>query len=53
MGGLLSLFSGASNLAESSSENDQANGLLAIIGVYGILQAYMAFEGYKAFVIEF
>ena len=27
--------------------------MLAIIGIYGILQGYQAFEGYKAFVTEF
>lgn len=30
-----------------------STGLLAIIGIYGILQGYQAFEGYKAFVTEF
>lgn len=52
------MFSGddVTSLAGEESSNtgtDESTNILAVIGIYGILQAYMAFEAYKAFVVEF
>lgn len=58
MDGWLRMFSGddVTSLAGEESSNtgtDESTNILAVIGIYGILQAYMAFEAYKAFVVEF